>query len=238
MRRDEEFLMAATGPDSQNRLLRTLSREDYRTLAPHLHHVALSLDDVLAERTTANKHVYFPLAGLISVHTVFTDHVSLDLVGREGMVGVFTAAGMEASYARIAVQGSGSAMRVAAKKFRVLAHQSGSLQRHMHRHTCRLLKHSAQTSRCNGLHTVEARLARCLLETSDRADSHELHVTHELLAAAMAARRSNVSVAANALRSRNLIEYTRARLRIIDRRGLIKAACGCYAVTLAAAKQL
>ena len=91
-----------------------------------------------------------------------------------------------------------------------------------------MLKHSAQTSRCNGLHTVEARLARCLLETSDRGGSRELRVTHELLAAAIAARRSNVTVAANALRFRNLIDYTRARLTIIDRQGLVRVACGCY----------
>ena len=230
--------MAATGPGSQNRLLRALSRQDCRSLIPHLQLVSLSLDDVLVERNKANKHVYFPLAGLISIHTVFTDHVSLDLVGKEGMVGVFIAAGVDVPNSRIAVQGSGSAMRVEANRFRMLANQSGSLQRQMHRHTCLLLKHSAQTSRCNGLHTVEARLARCLLETSDRADSDELRVTHELLGAAMAARRSNVTVAANALRSRKLIAYTRARLKIIDRNGLMKAACGCYAVNVATRKHI
>ena len=53
-------------------------------------------------------------------------------------------------------------------------------------------------------------------------------MTHELLAAAIAARRSNVTVAANALRFRNLIDYTRARLTIIDRQGLVRVACGCY----------
>jgi CRP-like cAMP-binding protein len=220
--------MAATSAGLQNRLLRELPREDYRSLAPHLKHVALSLHEVLVERNKANHHVYFPLAGLIGVHTIFADHVSLDMVGKEGMVGVFIAAGVKAPHARIAVQGSGSAMRVAAKQFRILANRSGSLQRHMHRYTCLMLKHSTQTSRCNGLHTVESRLARCLLEMSDRGGSRELRVTHELLAAAIAARRSNVTVAANALRFRSLIDYTRARLIIIDRQGLIKAACSCY----------
>jgi CRP-like cAMP-binding protein len=230
--------MAATSPGTHNRLLHELSREDYRSLAPHLKHVPLSLHDVLGERNKANNHVYFPLAGLISVHTIFADHVSLDMVGKEGMVGVFIAAGVTAPHARISVQGSGSAMRVAAKQFRILANRSGSLQRHMHRYTCQLLKRSAQTSRCNGLHTVEARLARCLLETSDCGGSRELRVTHELLAAAMTARRTNVTVAANALRFRNLIDYTRARLTIIDRKGLIKAACGCYGATAAEEENL
>lgn len=220
--------MVAASRSSQNRLLRGLSREDSRSLAPHLRHVPLSLHEVLVERNEVHDHVYFPLAGLISVHTIFADHVSLDMVGKEGMVGVFVAADVTAPHARVAVQGGGSAMRIAAKQFRILAKRSGSLQRHMHRYTCQLLKRAAQTSRCNGLHTVEARLARCLLETSDCGGLRELQVTHELLAAAMAARRTNVTVAANALRSRNLIDYTRARLTIIDRKGLIKAACGCY----------
>lgn len=220
--------MSATHISSKNRLLRGLSREDYRSIAPYLKHVSLSLDNVLVERNMANNYVYFPLAGLISVHRVFSDHASLDTVGKEGMVGIFVAAGVKAPHARIAVQGSGSAMRVAAKQFRVLAYRSGSLQRHMHRYTCQLLQRAAQTSQCNGLHVVEARLARCLLETSDRGGSRELRMTHELLAVAMGARRTNVTVAANALRSRKLIDYTRARLRIIDRPGLIKAACACY----------
>ncbi len=46
--------MATNGPGSQNRLLRELSRDDYRSLSPHLKHVPLSLDDVLAERNKAN----------------------------------------------------------------------------------------------------------------------------------------------------------------------------------------
>jgi CRP-like cAMP-binding protein len=121
-------------------------------------------------------------------------------------------------------------MRVAAKQFRVLAHRSGSLQRHMHRYTCQLLQRAAQASRCNGLHSVESRLARSLLETSDRGGSPDLRVTHELLAVGMGARRTNVTVAANSLRSRKLIDYTRARIRIVDRRGLINAACTCYGV--------
>jgi CRP-like cAMP-binding protein len=230
--------MVTPGTGSQNRLLRDLSRDDYRGLSPHLKHVSLSLDEVLVDRNKANNHVYFPLAGLISVHTIFADHVSLDMVGKEGMVGVFIAAGVQTPHARIAVQGSGSAMRVTAKQFRILAHRSSSLQRQMHRYTCQLLRRSAQTSRCNGLHTVEARLARCLLETSERGGSHELRVTHELLAAAMGARRTNVTVAANALRFRDLIDYTRARIKIIDRKGLIKAACGCYGVNAVAAENL
>jgi hypothetical protein len=78
----------------KNGLFRELSREDYRKLAPHLKHVPLSLHDVLVERNKANNHVYFPLAGLISVQTISADHVSLDMVGREGMVGVFIAAGV------------------------------------------------------------------------------------------------------------------------------------------------
>src|SRR5450759_4620840 len=114
--------MATPSAGSQNRPLRELSREDYRSLAPHLKHVPLSLHDVLVERNKANNHVYFPLAGLISVHTIFADRVSLDMVGKEGMVGVFIAAGVTAPHARIEVQGSGSAMRVAAKQFLSLIH--------------------------------------------------------------------------------------------------------------------
>jgi CRP-like cAMP-binding protein len=211
-----------------NRLLADLSHADYRKVFPHLESITLSFDDVLAERNALVSHVYFPTSGLIALRTPTIGRPTLSVIGSEGMVGCSVAAGFVTSEALVVVQGEGAAMRVNASRFRWLVERSPTLQRQMHRYTVDLLRRASQTVVCNGVHRTEARLARCLLETSDRAGSRDLRVTQQQLAYLIGARRTSVSIFATSMRRRWLISYARGRLRITDRKGLRQLACACY----------
>ncbi|MGZ9083527.1 MAG: helix-turn-helix domain-containing protein, partial [Rhodoplanes sp.] len=54
--------------------------------------------------------------------------------------------------------------------------------------------------------------------------------THEFLSHMLGANRKSVTLAAQSLQNAGLISYRRGRIRVLDRRGLEKASCECYAI--------
>jgi hypothetical protein len=93
-----------------------------------------------------------------------------------------------------------------------------------------LLSQVQQTVACNALHTTEEKMCRWLLMMHDRADGEALPYTHEFLSHMLGANRKSVTIAAQALQAAGLIGYRRGKIQVLDRPGLEKASCECYAV--------
>jgi PAS domain S-box-containing protein len=232
-RRQERLLgKVAKGNTNANILLAALPRKDYKSLLAGLEPVTLTYGEVLCEPGEPITHVYFPNDCLVSLLTTVEDHRALEvgLVGREGMVGISLALGMDVSSVRALVQGTGTAMRMDAARFRKEFRKSLPLQGELYRFIHAKLAQARQTAACNRFHRVEARLARWLLMTRDRARSDQFLLTQAFLADMLGVRRVGVSLAAGALQRRKLITYTRGKIRILDRKGLEAASCGCYEI--------
>jgi CRP-like cAMP-binding protein len=93
-----------------------------------------------------------------------------------------------------------------------------------------LLSQVQQTVACNALHSTEERMCRWLLMMHDRAEGEALPYTHEFLSHMLGANRKSVTLAAQSLQNAGLISYHRGKIVVIDRPGLEKASCECYAV--------
>ena len=213
-----------------NRLLAALPESDLRRFLAGCETIELAFADVLYTPNERLNQVLFPITGFISLIMPVDDSASLEvgMVGNEGMFGIPLALGVDVSPVRAVVQGAGSALRMDAADFCRALRRSERLQREIARYVSVHLTQLAQTAACTRFHVVEARLARWLLMTQDRAHADAFHVTQEFLALMLGVRRVGVTKAAGALQKRRLIHYSRGDITVLDRRGLKAASCGCY----------
>ena len=212
-----------------NRLLDSLLHKDREQLLDNCEHIELSIGKVLYHAGEVIPHVFFPTGGFISLVTLIdTSNLEVGLVGNEGVLGITLMLGVNIAPFTALIQGAGSALRISSATFLRILGQNPALQRELNRYLYVMMSQLAQTAACTRYHLVEARLARWLLMTQDRAHSNHVHITHVFLAYMLGVRRVGITKAANSLLRQKLISYQRGDITIIDRAGLEAAACGCY----------
>ena len=216
----------------ENSLIERLPRRDRLRLLASCESVHLVLAEVLCEPGAPTSHVYFPINGFISMVAMIegSPGVEVGMVGREGMVGAELALGVAIAPLHALVQGSGAAWRMGTKLFRRELASSSALQRSLGRYIYVQMAQFATSAACLRFHLIGPRLARWLLMTQDRAHADSFHVTQEFLAYMLGVRRVGITVAAGELQRQKLIKYRRGDFTVLDRRGLERAACHCYAV--------
>ena len=223
-------MQVAKRPTTANRLLATLPDRNLQHLVANCESVDLVFADVLCLPGDPIRHVYFPTGSFISLVAPIDGYAGLEvgMIGNEGMFGIGLALGVDVSSMHALVQGAGPALRMSAKRFRRELEDTPALQRGLNRYLYVLITQLAQTAACTRFHVVEARLARWLLMTGDRARSDEFLLTQDFLSHMLGVRRVGVTKAAGSFQKGKLISYSRGLIRILDRSGLEAAACGCY----------
>ena len=218
-------------PIAQNHLIQRLPRTERLRLLALCEPVHLVLANVLCEPGTPVRHVYFPTDSFISLVSMIdgSPGVEVGMVGREGMLGAELALGVATAPLHALVQGPGAAWRIGVADFRRELAASPALQQGLHRYLYVLMAQLATSAACLRFHLIGPRLARWLLMTQDRAHSDSFQVTQEFLAYMLGVRRVGVTVAAGTLQRSGLIDYHRGDFTVLDRKGLERAACGCYA---------
>lgn len=215
-----------------NRLLAALPKKEYQRLRPEMEEVSMPFAEVLYESGERIRHVYFPNDSIVSLIAEVADRSSLEvgIVGNEGLAGIPVFMGVETSQHRAIIQGEGTAMRMKASAMRKESGRAGPLHALLHLYTHSLLTQVTRSAACNRFHMVDARLARWLLMSGDRLGRDEFRLTQDFISNMLGVRREGVSKAAGALQQNGLINYSRGRIRILDRAGLEAVACDCYGI--------
>jgi CRP-like cAMP-binding protein len=215
-----------------NFLLAALPDPEWQRWLPLLEKVEMPLGQVLYESGATLTHVYFPTTSIISLLYVMENGASAEIavVGNEGLVGVSLFMGGESTPSRAVVQSAGHGFRLKAQLMKDEFNRAGPVLHLLLRYTQALITQMAQTAVCNRHHSLDQQLCRWLLLSLDRLQSNELVMTQELIANMLGVRREGVTEAALKLQQAGLISYARGHITVLDRAGLEKRTCECYAV--------
>jgi CRP-like cAMP-binding protein len=175
-----------------NGFLSALSADDFELIRPHLRTVDLVQEAVLVEVGERLKRAYLPHRGVISlvVKLAKGEHVQIAMIGRDSIFGAFSTLGDSVAINSAVVLVPGAASTIELDRLREAADRSASLRALLARHGLAVYAQIQQTAGCNAAHTVESRLARCLLQTHDLSGERELVLTQESLAQMIGARRN------------------------------------------------
>ena len=216
----ENHLLAALPDAERQRWLRKMER------------VEMPLGQVLYESGGTLSHVYFPTSAIVSLLYVMENGASAEIavVGNEGIVGISLFMGGDSTSSRAVVQSAGLGLRLDAQTLKDEFNRAGPVLHLLLRYTQALITQMAQTAVCNRHHSLDQQLCRWLLLSLDRLQSNELVMTQELIANMLGVRREGVTEGALKLQQAGLIRYTRGHISVLDRDGLEKRTCECYAV--------
>jgi CRP-like cAMP-binding protein len=215
-----------------NRLLASLSADDFASLQRHLEPVPLDMRQVLIEPNTPIAHVYFPEAGMSSVtNNSSGGKIEVGVIGREGMVGLPIVLGIDQTPYEHFMQIAGHGWRIAVQDLEQAMGQNSSLHRQLLRYAQASHVQVSETAFTNANSDVEARLARWLLMCHDRVEDDDIPLTHEFIAMMLGVRRPGVTLALHVLEGMQVIQAKRGLITVLDREKLEELADEAYGLS-------
>jgi CRP-like cAMP-binding protein len=224
--------MVIASEAKRNELLAALPEPELERLLDVLHVKTLDLGESVYEAGETLRCVYFPTDCVVSLLNVLEDGATAEIavVGFEGVVGLALFMGGTTTPSRAIAQSAGKCLVLGANHVHTEFNRGGPLQMLLLRFTQALITQMSQTAICNRHHSVDQQLCRWLLLSLDRLRSSELHMTQQLIADMLGVHRVGVTAAAGKLHAAKIIEYSRGRIRVLDRPRLERSACECYLV--------
>lgn len=218
-------------PQIRNRVLMRVSEGCRNDVVARGERLVLKRRCVLLERNVPVRHAYFIETGAASVFAkVGADRANVEIrtLGASDFVGIPLVLGAEMSPHRCIVQVPGEAWRIPAQDLLSLIEEIPEFRRVLLQYVHAALVHSSQLVACNTRHSLRERLARWLLVASDRLNSAEIALTHEIIGRAIAVRRAGVTTEIGRMEEAGLIKRHRGCISIVDREGLEGASCNCF----------
>jgi CRP-like cAMP-binding protein len=221
----------ASAPMKQDNLIfKRLPMENWEAWQKKIELVELQLGQVIFDIGDAITHVYFPSTSIISMTHVLLEGESIEvaMIGAEGVLGMSALMGDQKSSIRSLVLKAGHAYRIPANWMKREFEHSNPAMQLMLRFSQTLMMQVSQIAACNNHHSMEQRLSRWLMLYADRVKDQQILCTQELIAHNLGVRRERLARVASALKKKNLIDYSRGAISLVNKEALQKQVCECY----------
>ncbi len=205
--------------------------DQLRRLVSKLECVPLELGQVLYESGEVMSHAYFPVDCIVSLLYVMENGESAEIavVGHEGMVGIALFMGGESTMSRAVVQNAGYAYRMPAAALIAEFQVGQDFSRNLLTFALTLINQMVQTAACNRHHSLDQQLCRWMLMSLDRLPNERMEMTEKLIGNMLGIPGPAAGAAAAELQSAGLVDYDDGVIRALDRAGLERRSCECYA---------
>ena len=214
-----------------NEFLNTLFDSDFVQLLSYLEPVTLAAGESIYRSDEPIENIYFPENAVFSQLNILEDGrmCEVSMVGKEGVVGfpaMFHSC-LPRFWTQISI--AGTAFKIKTDIFRREFAHNRTIQVGLFDYANLFISQISQKVICNNYHCIEERFCTWLLMLHDRCGGNRLNLTHEQIAGYLGVNRPSITHITQSLRKKKFIDYLRGKLFILDRRGLEKSACVCYA---------
>jgi hypothetical protein len=219
-----------------NHLLAHLPRQELDALRPHLDVISLDTREEINQIGTPIVDIIFPITVAISLTVMQVSGMTVGaaIIGKEGCAGSYLLEGLNISPCRTIVQIGGIALRMQVAQLRPLLPQIPVFRQLARRFSMVVFRHAVISVGCSQFHSVEQRLARCLLAHRHLTGLKEFPFTHDFLAEQLGVQRVTVTQAIAAFHERGLVLHGYGKLVLLDIGQMKKTACECLILAVEA----
>jgi CRP-like cAMP-binding protein len=231
---------APTPGASGSYLIDRLPTDTHQRWQSRLTPVNVRAGAVLISSGQALSYVYFPTTALLAGMNLMATETPMaaTLIGPTSMVGLGVLLDGAAARHDVTVLLPGQVLRLEADLLRDEFERSAPVRRLLLGLLRVYISELSQLATCNRFHTLEQQLCLRLVQIIDNLQTDELAITQGELAQLIGARRERVNQIVGSLQASGMVDLGRGRLTHLDRPGLLRQACGCYAVLAQAQQRL
>lgn len=217
---------------NKNVLLNQLTKKIQESILSDAELFQINLSQVICLAEETQEYLYFPIDGFFSLVQLIDEHPPLEIgmIGREGVLGSEIILGLDNNMFGAIIQGSGEAWKISTSDFMNHFNKIPELKSVIQKYLSIRIRQLGLSASCKHFHEIGPRLAKWLLMSQDRAQSGTFLMTHEFISLMLGIRRVGVTTTAADFKRKGLIDYRRGEIKILNRDGLISAACSCYQV--------
>jgi CRP-like cAMP-binding protein len=216
-----------------NKILENLPDAVLQKLFVYMEQVYLDQNESIYQPDDAIRYLYFPQTSVFSEFQILEDGKTIEvaMTGSEGIVGFSTVFNPFRSPHWAQASIAGNALRIDAEVFRQEFAGCDLLQKGLFEFVNSYIGQISQRVICSTHHLVEERLCCWLLMLHDRCGTDKLQMTQEQIARFLGVHRPSVTLITQSLREKEVIDYKRGKIFILDRAKLENMACFCYETT-------